>query len=86
MLRKILPFLPLIFPFLAYAIYMVIASMRTAGGPKWEDTPWVWLSIIGMVLFIATLIGFALLTGDDIAGTFISPRLENGKIIPAEVQ
>ncbi len=91
MLRKLLIYVvPIALPFVLYALYLWLAGRRAraAGGssPGWHDAPWTWLGIAAASLMIVTLLGFALLTNGDTEGTYVPPRLIDGKIAPAEVR
>ena len=91
MIRKLLLYiLPFVLPFVLYGLYTWIARLRAAatGRPAvaLQDTPWLWLIAAGVALFIVTLIAFSLLSGGDIEGTYVPPRLIDGDIAPAEIQ
>ena len=91
MIRKLLLYiLPFVLPFVLYGLYTWIARLRAAatGRPAvaLEETPWLWLIAAGVGLFVVTLVAFSLLTGGDIAGTYVPPRMIDGEIAPAEIQ
>jgi hypothetical protein len=90
MFRKLIQFLPFLLPFVAWGLYMVLARSRArskqTGQPAWQDTPWAWLTIAGLVLFIAGMIGVALMEEGNTEGTYIPPRLEDGRIVPSDVR
>jgi len=79
--------LPLIRPFLLYMAWNAYAKYRArAGGgeePSLEKAHIFWSLIAGFVLMAAILITLAITGGDSPdSGTYIPPRLEDGKIIP----
>ncbi len=91
MSRKLLYLAPIVLPFLLYGFYAWWAKRKAqqAGGggadKDWNDAPWTWLASSAILLFIATLIATALLTGDSIEGTYTPPHVVDGKIVPGEV-
>lgn len=90
MIRKLLLYvLPFLLPFIFYFIYTWFARRRADALGRQpvaiEDTPWIWLIGIGMVLFIVALVIFSLVTGGDIAGIYIPPRFIDGAIVPADM-
>ncbi len=87
MLRRLIPILPFLLPFIAFGIYVLIARWRDArGGPRWENAPWVWLVSAGLVLVILSLVGLALVGDGNIDGTYIPGRFEDGRIVPGEIR
>ena len=88
MLKKFISLIPLLLPFAAYAIYIILARRRMAkhGGaaPSWETAPWVWLAIVGVALFIATLVGLALIDDGNIDEAYEPARIEDGRIVTPE--
>jgi hypothetical protein len=80
--------LPLVLPSLIYVLW--IWNARRTHDPDSEDDlpglrrgPLFWSLVSGFLLMIAGLITIALLSGDPPdSGTYQSPRLEDGKILP----
>lgn len=72
MIRTIIQLLAIfLLPFLLYFAYVLVARVRTPPGqtkPAWEDGPWFWLTIAGLVICALAFLGFGLLreTGTDI--------------------
>ena len=85
MLRKLLQYLPFFLPFIGYAIYVVIA--RASGrDASWRSAPWLWLTALGLLLTIFAFVGFwALDPGGDTGGTYVPPRLEDGRVVPGQI-
>ncbi|MBC8339207.1 MAG: hypothetical protein ISR51_03085 [Rhodospirillales bacterium] len=81
--------LPLVLPTLIYVLW--IWNARRTHEPEHEDDlppalrqgPLFWSLISGFLLMVAGLITIALMSGDPPdSGTYQSPRLEGGKILP----
>jgi len=70
-------------PFILFAAY-VVASRRITQKPK-PDTPWIWLSIAGLALVIASFIVVGLTEGETTKGVYVPPQEVNGKIVPGHV-
>ncbi|MDE3115272.1 MAG: hypothetical protein KGL26_06695 [Pseudomonadota bacterium] len=70
-------------PFLLFAAY-VVANQRVAQRPR-PDTPWVWLSIAGLVLVILSFVVVGLTEGETTKGVYVPPQEVNGKIVPGHV-
>ena len=80
--------LPLVLPSLIYVLW--IWNARRTHDPDSEDAlpglrrgPLFWSLVSGFLLMITGLITIALMSGDPPdSGTYQSPRLEDGKILP----
>lgn len=81
MLRKLLPFLPFMLPFIIYAVWVIIAP-RLNINSSWSNAPWFFLFIISILFFILTMISLSFIDGSDIGLNYVSPFFENGKIVP----
>ena len=79
-LQAVLPFLA---PFLAFAAYRLLV---TRGRGLLDHTPWFVLTVVGLVLACASLASLAFLGGDAPGGTYVPPRIEDGRIVPGEVK
>jgi hypothetical protein len=87
MIRVILSYgLPFLLPFGAYFVYIAFAKRAEAKGIRWQEAPWVSLAIAGLALVIASFVATGLFTGADPAGTYVPPRMEDGKIVPGHVK
>ena len=88
MIFKVLKYaIPLLLPFVLYYLWVFIERRRNAAG-SWEakDTPWIWLSMTGLVLLITSLLGTGLLIVSEPEGTYVPPHIEGGKIVPGRVE
>jgi hypothetical protein len=88
MLFQILKYaIPALLPFALYALWLWIARLQQrAGVTGWRDAPWMLLTAAGLVLLVASLFATALLTGSPPEGTYVPPRLEDGRIVPGRVE
>ncbi len=75
MLFNILKFvLIFVLPFLSYVIWAYFARRAAAEGrAQFQDTPWIWLSMAGMVLMIVAILSTAFWTDS-------TPPTDLGKI------
>lgn len=90
MLRLILlRFWPVLLPLLFYAFWMLHCQRKAEKTgqpvPAFKDGPWVLAVTATMILAI---IGFVLLrtSSEALDGTYIPAHMENGKLVPAEIQ
>ena len=90
-MRAILQYVvPLLLPLAIYVSYVLIARRVQAGqGPlaaQLRQFPWVWLAIAGVALLAISLLAFNLTTGSDPGGTYVPPKLEDGKVVPGHME
>ncbi len=89
MSRKLLMVvLPLLLPFLVYAVYLALArrKARLAGEgrlPRWQEAPWTAMILGGVVLMTASLAVFALTSGVPPGTKMEPPRYIDGEIRPS---
>jgi hypothetical protein len=88
MLREFLTLVvPLLLPTLLYLLWLRVMRWSEAGDALvWRKLPWVWLVVTGvaltaLVLFVVT-VGF----GTATPGTYVPPRVENGRIVPGHIE
>lgn len=83
MLRLFIQYvLPLLLPFLIYIAYVALA--RRGGGGVLDDLPWPALLTAGCVLLVISLVSWRFMSGAPIDHTYVPPRFEDGRIVPAE--
>lgn len=73
----------LILPFLLYGLYLWQVKRAGREGP--ETTPWFWLSVIGMLLLIASFAYYGFMH-DDGASSYTPARWQGGAIQPGETK
>lgn len=82
--------LPLVLPSVLYVVWWQVYGRRAAavgGTPALlREGPWFWLILAGLGLAAAALIVGALVGGDAPGGTYIAPRLEDGRVVPGRVE
>lgn len=93
MIRVLLEFaVPLLLPTVLYGIWLAWARRRasTTGAampPGWRNAPWLVLAAIGTVLAVAAAVGSGLGRGtQDITGTYVPPRVIDGKVVPGHIE
>ena len=75
---KFLPFLLLVLPTLLYIAYVVtrnntmLAQGQEPPPPWWDQTPWFWLAVAGMVLAAGSLVAWAV-SGQPLFGGEYQP-------------
>lgn len=81
MMRMLIQYLmPLILPMVVYFTYVAVTRW---GEPDWlKGGPWFTLFALGVLCLIASLVGFALLSGDDPRSTYVAPHFEDGRVVP----
>ena len=64
-------------PLVLYAIYFYIERQRARrkglDGPRWEDSPWFWIILSGLVLTVAAFVLFAVLKDANPLAPVIPP-------------
>ena len=75
---------PLITPIVVYLLWAYWDTKRQGRGlPSWEEGKWFWAILLGVFLAVITL-GYFSTTGARVDTEYISPRLENGRVVPGE--
>lgn len=80
--------LPLLLPTIAFFLWAWLAprlGIDTRSNVL-QDTPWFWLIIAGVLLMAVGLTATALTQGAAPGSQIIQPRLENGRVVPAEIR
>ncbi len=76
-------------PFVVYALYAYLARRRAraagAGVPDWSEGPWAWLTIIGLLFFVASFVALGLVTGGDPGDRYEPPKMEDGRVVPGRL-
>ena len=82
--------LPLLLPTILWLIwYFAIGQRRAAADgttSRLAHGPWFWLVLGGLGLLGLSLIYTALTHGFDPSGTYVAPRLEDGRVVPGHVE
>ncbi len=88
-MRQIRYLLLLFLPALVYLAWLLLLHYRarrtgSTDLPALREGPWFWLILAGILLTIAAYIGGSLLEPTIPAGTYQPPRLEDGRVVPAQ--
>ncbi len=91
MLRIVIQHLLLfLLPLILYAIYLAAMRQRAqvtgAVKPSWEDGPWFWLVVAGIVLSIGAFVVLGFAGGASTNSDYIPPRIIDGKIVPGQTK
>jgi len=88
MLRVVLLNIALFFlPFVFCALYFYArARRRNEVAVAWNEMPFAGLLQTGVGLIIIGMLITAYVGGDDAGGTYVPARMENGRLVPGEVQ
>ena len=91
MLRVLLLFVaPLAAPTVVYILWRTFAPRRAGGSEaiqagQWERLPWLWLSVVGVVLLVITLGWMAMTGGGAPDARYQPPRMIDGRIEPGRM-
>ncbi|HEV2335467.1 MAG TPA: hypothetical protein VGS13_08215 [Stellaceae bacterium] len=87
--------LPLVLPTALYLVWIRVARWSSGGSPaefqpaatvRWTALPWVWLAAAGAALLALVLFVVTVHFGTSQPGTYVPPRWENGRIVPAHIE
>src|SRR5690606_33472668 len=83
--------LPILLPSLVYLGWLTYERRRIARGGAgkptgWRDGPWPLLVGSGIVLAALITLAATLLDGAGIEGTYVPPRVEDGRIVPGHME
>lgn len=80
--------LPLFLPTVAFLLWAWLAPRLGIDSQSkvLQGTPWFWLIIAGVLLMGVGLTATALTQGAAPGSQIIQPRLENGRVVPAQVR
>ncbi len=77
-------------PAIIFMIYLIVARKvrlsKSDTARMLRELPWLRLLAAGILLMAASLIVLSLSSGEDRGGTYVPPRLEDGKVVPAKVE
>jgi hypothetical protein len=89
--RILLEFLlPLLLPTVLYLLWVRaersrIERLGRGEPPRWQDAPFLWLALMGVVLAGAVLVALHFAGGSGIEGVYVPPRLIDGQVVPGHV-
>ena len=91
MLRILLTvILPMALPLVLYVGYVSMLRKRAeAAGedfrPAWNEGPWAWFALAGVLLVLAALVTVRLSTGVPPGTKLEAPRMIDGEVVPSRV-
>lgn len=86
MIRSLLyHIIPFLLPFVAYVIFVVATRRARERGELFDDAPWYWLFVVGLVLSGISLIVYWYFNQEPIGGTYVPPHVEDGAVVPGRV-
>lgn len=82
--------LPLLLPTALYLLWVRAEQRRIerlgrGEAPRWQDAPFLWLALMGVVLALAVLVALHYAGGSGIEGVYVPPRLIDGQVVPGHV-
>ncbi|MEE9209946.1 MAG: hypothetical protein V3U23_05785 [Kiloniellales bacterium] len=82
--------LPMALPLLLYVGYVSMLRKRAeAAGedfrPAWNEGPWAWFALAGVLLVLAALVTVRLSTGVPPGTKLEAPRMIDGEVVPSRV-
>jgi hypothetical protein len=90
--RILLEFLlPLLLPTALYLLWLRaerrrIEQLGRGEAPRWQDAPFLWLALMGVVLAGAVLVALHYAGGSGTEGVYVPPRLIDGQVVPGHVE
>lgn len=70
-------------PFALFAAYVMVAHRWR--GVRAPATPWMWLTVTGLLLVIASFLYVGFTQGETTQGIYVAPQLVDGKVVPGHV-
>ncbi len=79
--------LPLLLPFAGYAVWLYFARRKAAliaSGtlPGWQNAPWTWLTVAGILLAAASVFALSLFGGARPGSHYVPPSYVDGEVVP----
>lgn len=85
MIRPILQeFVLFLLPFLAYAVFLIATRARVFDAGSWPVGRIASLSIIALLLVVASFVVLAHRSGAPPGSTYVPAHIEDGRLVPGE--
>ena len=85
MLQKLLLFTLFLLPLFSYICWVALVN-RAGWDASWKAAPRIYLLAAGLLMAAACLVGLTLFDRLDLEGRYLPPRLDNGVLIPGQVE
>ena len=72
-------------PFIAYGAWLMVVR-RSASAENWRDAPVLWLSLIGGVIVIVSLVMLASFQDDNANATYTPMQYQDGQLVPGKLE
>ena len=76
--------IPLLIPLVVW-LGWVIATRGKPMPQWWNEAPWPWIGLAGVILLMGSLGTWALMGGDEPGGQYTPPSFEDGQIQPSRI-
>lgn len=80
--------LPLVLPTMVYALWLRQERKRAAAAgtevPRWQEGPWFWLALAGIVLSVAAFVVTAIFWGHEPGASYTPAEIKNGQVVPGQ--
>jgi hypothetical protein len=83
--------LPLVLPTALYLLWLRAERHRIerqghGEKPRWQDAPYLWLALMGVMLALAVLVALHFAGGMGKDGVYVPPRVIDGEVVPGHVE
>lgn len=86
-MRRFLPLVFLVLPFLVFWGYVHFASgYRERYGRGFYATHWYWVALVAFLLFIGSFLAQWAWFDHVTSGAYVPPAFDNGKIVPGHFE
>ncbi|ESR23162.1 hypothetical protein N177_3230 [Lutibaculum baratangense AMV1] len=73
-------------PFVVYAFYLYFSHRDPLAREAWETRATWWLTAVGLVLLIGSILLVSAFRGATPDRTYVPPRFEDGRVVPGHFE